>query len=131
MNGALTPTQPTSAAAASQLDPSGDSDELARERAIKQIERRRRFNIDIFASAVVMALVAAIWAVGEYYNAGGWPTNGFSQSSGIHDTWNIWIIYPFMAWVVFLALRTWSYYGHKPITESEIQHELERQARGR
>ena len=26
--------------------------------------------------------------------AGGWPTQGFSQSSGIPNVWNFWIIYP-------------------------------------
>jgi hypothetical protein len=75
-----------------------------------------------------MALVAVIWATAEYYNAGGWPTNGFSQSSGIHDTWNIWIIYPFMAWVVFLVVRSWAYYKGTSISESEIQREIQRQA---
>jgi hypothetical protein len=29
-----------------------------------------------------MIVLAAIWAIAEYRNEGGWPTNGFSQSSG-------------------------------------------------
>jgi nucleotide-binding universal stress UspA family protein len=41
-----------------------------------------------------MVLLTVIWALTEYHNAGGWPTQGFSQSSGIHDVWNSWIIYP-------------------------------------
>ena len=64
-------------------------------------------------------------------SAGGWPTHGFSQSSGIHDVWNLWIIYPLIAWVLATAAHAWFVYGHKPISESEIRREIERQAGGR
>ena len=47
-----------------------------------------------------MVILAVIWAFAEYHNAGGWPTNGFSQSSGIANVWNYWIIYPAIAWVL-------------------------------
>jgi hypothetical protein len=70
----------------------------------------------------------AIWATSEYHNAGGWPTQGFSQSSGIHDVWNIWIIYPLIALVLATAGHAWFVYGRKPISESEVEREIERQA---
>lgn len=104
-----------------------DSEQLARQQAIKQIERRRRFKISTVAAAIGMALLVAIWATTEYHNAGGWPTNGFSQSSGIPDVWNIWIIYPLIAWVLLTAANAWFVYGHKPISEGEIKREIERQ----
>ena len=104
------------------------SDQLAREQAIKQIERRRRFKISTAAAAVGMVILAAIWAMSEYHNAGGWPVHGFSQSSGIHDVWNFWIIYPLSAWVLATAAHASFVFGHKPISESEIQSEIERQA---
>lgn len=75
-----------------------------------------------------MLLLVFIWAATEYHNAGGWPSSGFSQSSGIHDVWNDWIIYPIIGWVLILAARGWSVYGHKPISEREIQEEIDRQA---
>ncbi len=103
-------------------------EELARQQAIKQIERRRHFRIEAVASAIGMAILVAIWAISEYHNAGGWPTQGFSQSSGIHDVWNYWIVYPIGAWVLILGARARSVYGHKPISESEIKREIERQA---
>jgi H+/Cl- antiporter ClcA len=109
--------------------PPATSDELARQQAITQIHRRRRFQFEVMTSTIVMMLVAVVWAVAEYNNAGGWPTNGFSQSSGIHDVWNLWIIYPFMAWVLYLALRSWAYYRATAISEHAIQREMERQAR--
>ncbi len=109
-------------------DASVDGDLLARQQAVKQIERRRRFWISAAWSSIAMVILVAIWAISEYHNAGGWPTQGFSQSSGIHDVWNFWIIYPLGAWVLILAGHGWFVYGNKPISESEIQREIERQA---
>jgi hypothetical protein len=105
------------------------SPERARQEAIRQIERRRRYWISTAISAVGMALLAVIWAITEYHNAGGWPAQGFSQSSGIHDVWNIWIIYPAIAWAFLTVAFGLDVYLRKPISESKIQREIERQAR--
>ena len=102
--------------------------QLARQEAIAQIERRRRFWFRATAGTVGMLVLAAIWAIAEYNNAGGWPTGGFSQSSGIPNVWNYWIIYPAIAWVLLIAADVWRVFGHKPVSEAEIQHEMERQA---
>jgi hypothetical protein len=104
------------------------SKQLARQQAIRQIERRRRFKISSAVTAVGVIILVAIWATSEYHNAGGWPTHGFSQSSGIHDVWNYWIVYPLGAWVLIMAAHGWFVYGHKPISESDIKREMERQA---
>ena len=98
-----------------------DTERLARQQAIKQIERRRHFRIGAVTSAIGMCVLVAIWAISEYHNAGGWPTQGFSQSSGIHDVWNFWIVYPIGAWLLILSAHAWFVYGHKPISESEIR----------
>ncbi len=104
------------------------TEQLARQQAIRQIERKRRFWIVTIVGALAMVLLVVIWATAEYHNAGGWPTNGFSQSSGIANVWNYWIIYPFIVWVLFTAGNAWWVYGHKPISETEIKREIERQA---
>ena len=109
-------------------DISAASEDLARDQAIKQIERRRRFRMQTALSGLGMIILVTIWAMTEYHNAGGWPANGFSQSSGIHDVWNIWIVYPLLAWVFITAGHGWFVYGHKPISENEIKREIERQA---
>jgi hypothetical protein len=111
-------------------DPNATADDskLAREHAVKQIERRRRFKISTAVSGVGMVVLIAIWAIAEYHNAGGWPSNGFNQSSGIHNVWNFWIIYPLGAWVFLTATGGWSVYLRKPISESEVEREMERQA---
>jgi hypothetical protein len=108
---------------------SADAGQLAREQAIKQLERRRRYWISTAVSTVGMLGLAAIWAVAEYHNAGGWPTQGFSQSSGIPSVWNYWIIYPAIAWVFLTVAFGLDVYLRKPISESKIQREIERQAR--
>jgi 2TM domain len=115
-------------------DSPADSEQLvrqqavARQQAIKQIERKRHFQISAVVSAVGLIFLVIIWALSEYHNAGGWPTHGFSQSSGIHDVWNLWIIYPIMGVGLLLAAQGWSVYLRKPISESQIRHETERQA---
>jgi hypothetical protein len=105
--------------------------QLAREQAIRQIERKRRYWISTVVSTLGMLILAAIWAITEYHNAGGWPTQGFSQSSGIHDVWNIWIIYPAIAWAFVTAAFGLGVYLRKPISESQIKREIERQSRSR
>ena len=109
-------------------DARGGSGQLAREQAIKQIERKPRFKISTALGTLAMIVVVVIWATTEYHNAGGWPTQGFSQSSSIPNTWNIWIIYPLVAYVVALAGYAWFVYGNKPISEAEIKREIDRQA---
>jgi hypothetical protein len=102
--------------------------ERLRQQATKQIKRRRKFHIEMVVSGIGILILVLIWAASEYHNAGGWPTQGFSQSSGTQDVWNYWIIYPIGAWVLIMAGRAWSVYGRHGITEGEIKREMERQA---
>jgi hypothetical protein len=102
--------------------------QIARQQAIKQIERRRRFWTTTVVAGLGMLLLVVIWAIGEYHNAGGWPSNGFSESSGIYHVWNYWIIYPLIAWVLATAAHAWYVFGRTPISEGDIQREIERQA---
>jgi 2TM domain len=109
-------------------DAPANGDQLARRQAIRQIERRRRFWISTTWSGIAMLILVAIWAISEYHNAGGWPVDGFSQSSGIHEVWNFWIVYPLGAWLLIVAAHAWAVFGNKPISESQIKREIERQA---
>jgi len=117
--------------AASGADDPASGERAARQQAISQIERRRRFWAGTVAAAVGMIALVVIWAISEYHTAGGWPVHGFSQSSGLHDVWNYWIIYPLGAWVLLTAVSAWFVYGRKPISEGEIKREIERQAGSR
>lgn len=104
------------------------SGQSARQQAIGRIERKRRFWIRATMGTLLMVLLAVIWAFSEYHNAGGWPTSGFSQSSGIPDVWNYWIIYPAIVWVMLTSGDAWWVFGRRPISESQISREMNRQA---
>jgi len=106
------------------------SKQFARQQAIRQIQRRRRFWMRATIATLVMIIVTVSWAFTQYHNAGGWPTHGFTQSSWplIPNVWNSWIIWPTMVWVLWIAGDAWWTFGRKPISESEIQREIDRQA---
>jgi hypothetical protein len=105
-------------------------EQLAREQAIRQIGRRRRFWFWAVLGTVVMAVVTVSWAVTQYHTAGGWPTRGFTQSSWpvIPNVWNDWIIWPAIVWLLAMAGYAWFVFGNKPVSESEIKREMEHQA---
>src|SRR5579862_9331436 len=88
-------------------------DPSVRERALKRLAAKRRFHVEMVIAAVATCLLILIWALSEYHNAGGWPTQGFSQSSGIHDVWNYWIVYPVIGIALVVGGRAWSVYGNK------------------
>ena len=101
-----------------------------REVAIKEIERKRRFLTRAVIGGALIVMLVVIWAISEYHNAGGWPTHGFSQSSSIPHVWNIWIIYPVMPISLILGVDAWFTYFRKPISEREIQREVNRMTEG-
>jgi len=105
-------------------DAPADSGQRARQQAVKQIKAGRRFKISTASAAVGVTVLVPIWAATEYRNAGGWPARGFSQRSGIPRVWNIWIIYPFLAYALITAGHGWFVYGRNPISESETEHEI-------
>jgi hypothetical protein len=96
-----------------------------RELAVRTLERNRRFHTRAFSAAAVSVVLVIGWAVSEYGNAHGWPTNGFSQSSGIHHVWNYWIIYPLILIAVWIAVDAWNTF-RREISEREIRREMKR-----
>jgi fatty acid desaturase len=77
-----------------------------RRAARRQIHRRRRYVESIAGWVVLCAFVVAIWAFdGRGYFWPGWVIAGAA---------------------VLLTLRGWRIYAHKPITEGDIDAELQR-----
>ena len=74
------PTQQITNGKASVVDSgaSSDDDLQLRELAVKQLERKRRFWMHAISYAAACVVLIVIWAITEYSNAGGWPTNGCS-----------------------------------------------------
>jgi hypothetical protein len=122
------PTQQTTDETRADVGPlvRRDDEQQVRALAVKQIERKRHSHMRALTAAAVSVLLVIIWAVAEYNNAGGWPTSGFSQSSGIPHEWNSWIIYPVAALGVGVAIDALHTYRRRPITESEIRREMDR-----
>jgi 2TM domain len=99
------------------------SDSL-RKVARDRIRRRRNFVTHLVAHIVATVFLTLVWATTEYHNAGGWPT-GFRTGRMNHD-WDPWIIYPVLAGTLALALHAWIAFGRQPVTEADVNRELER-----
>src|SRR3712207_5619514 len=93
-----------------------------RARALRRIERRRRFHAHAAFQAALLLLLAVVWAVSEYHNAGGWPT-GFRTGRQAHD-WDPWIVYPMLVALTAVAIHAWHLFVRKEITEDEIRREM-------
>ena len=109
--------------ATSQLD-AGDQQPALRAEALERFARRRNFLAHVVVHLVGSLLLAAVWAITEYHNAGGWPT-GLRSGRMNHD-WDPWIVYPLLAGSVALALHAWVAFGRRPASEREISREIER-----
>jgi hypothetical protein len=101
-----------------------DSEQLARQQAARQARARRLFKVSTASAGVGVTLLVPIWAATEYRNAGGWPARGFSQRAGIPGVWNMWIVYPFLAYALMTAGQAWFVYGHKPIPGNKSKREI-------
>lgn len=88
----------------------------AREYAIASVRRKRKFAHDLVAYVAVNGLLWLIWLI-----------TGHSASGSI--PWPAWVS---IFWGFFLALDGWRAYGgwsanlNAPISESEIEREIER-----
>jgi apolipoprotein N-acyltransferase len=90
----------------------------AREQAVAYLKRKRKFYVDLASYVAVNGMLWVIWAL----------------SHGSGDTGFPWPLWPMAIWGVFLtmdALRVygpWAHRMHAPITDAEIQREIDRSA---
>jgi hypothetical protein len=88
----------------------GTSASDVREAALQRLKKRR----DLKAHTVVFTLVnLAVWGI--------WVA--VSANSG---SWWPWPIFVTLFWGIGLVMNAWDVYVRKPITEQELQHEIER-----
>ncbi len=80
-----------------------------RDAAVKRLKARRDFRTHLVVYLVVNTLLVVIWA-----------------ASGAGYFWPIW---PIGGWGVGLVLNAWDVYFHRPITETDIQSEMDRELR--
>jgi hypothetical protein len=86
------------------------ADDELRGQARKRLEKRRDFIAHVVTYVVVNAMLIGIWGI-----------------SGAGDFWPAWVL---LGWGVGLVLNAWDVYFRQPITEADIEREIER-ARGR
>jgi hypothetical protein len=77
-----------------------------RDRALDRLKKRRDLQSHFVAYLVVNAAMWTLWAV----TGAGYP-------------WPAWVT---GLWAIGLILNAWEVYGRSPITESDVQQELDR-----
>ena len=73
--------------------------------AIKRLKARRDFKTHLVVYIVVNLALIGIWAI-----------------SGVDYFWPIWVI---LGWGVGLVLNAWDVYFRRPISEEDIQREMD------
>ena len=102
-----------------EVDGTANLADTEREYAIAGLKRKRKFAQDAGAYVAINGLLWVIWLISDGSANGGVP-------------WPAWVS---IAWGFFLALDGWRAYASwpasasKPITETEIQREIERTRR--
>ncbi|GAA1654519.1 hypothetical protein GCM10009733_059850 [Nonomuraea maheshkhaliensis] len=84
----------------------GASSSAQREWARRQLEKKRRLRADITGYVVVNAFLVGVWAL-----------------TGFGYFWPGWVI---GGWGVLLVLAAWNTYADRPISEADIDRELQR-----
>jgi hypothetical protein len=80
-----------------------------RDEARKRLQKRRDFTAHVVVYVVINAVLIGIWAI-----------------SGAGYFWPAWVL---LGWGVGLVLNAWDVFFRRPVTESDIDRELERQKR--
>lgn len=86
------------------------TDEELRKQARDAVKKRRDFAAHVVSYVVINAMLVGIWAI-----------------SGGGYFWPAWVM---LGWGVGLALNAWDVYFRRPITEADIDREVERQRGG-
>jgi hypothetical protein len=81
-----------------------ESDE--REQAKKRLQAKRDFRQHLTVYVIVNIGLVVIWAL----TSGGY----------------FWPIWPILGWGIGVSMHGWQTYGQRPITEADIQREIER-----
>jgi fatty acid desaturase len=89
--------------------PAAEQDD-PRQQARKRLEKRRDFSAHVVAYVVVNAMLIGIWAI-----------------SGAGYFWPAWVL---LGWGVGLALNAWDVFFRRPITEADIDREVQRNRGG-
>jgi hypothetical protein len=83
-----------------------------RDQALRSLKKRRDFHTHAFVYLTFNVLVWGIWAITGAASGGWFP-------------WPLWVT---LGWGVGLAFNAWDVYARRPITEAEVDREVDRLA---
>jgi predicted tellurium resistance membrane protein TerC len=89
-----------------------ERDQVVREKAVKQLRKRRDFYGHLLAYVLVNGMLVVIWAV-----------------TGVHGFF--WPVFVMAPWGVGLVLNAWDVFIRRDITEAQITREMTRLGKSR
>jgi len=87
------------------------SEQAPRDKAVRQLKKRRDFYGHLLIYTLVNAFLVVIWAITDLH--------GF-----------FWPVFPIAGWGIFVVMNAWDVFWRPQITEQDIQHEMEREDKG-
>jgi 2TM domain len=85
------------------------SDEGLRDQALRTIKQRRDFHTHLFIYLTINLVVWGVWVVIGAMSGSWWP----------------WPLFLTLAWGVGVVANAWDIFLRRPITETELQQEME------
>ncbi len=81
----------------------------ARDLAIDSLRRKKAFQAQVVSYVVINVFLWGLWL--------------FTKGDGNQGFWPAWVT---LGWGIGLAFSAWHAYGEKPITEADIQREMQK-----
>jgi 2TM domain len=88
----------------------GTTPEVLREQALRRLTKRRELKTHAVVFTLVNLAVWGIWAALAASSGSSWP----------------WVVFLTLFWGIGLVMNAWEVYVRKPLTEQELQREIER-----
>ena len=84
------------------------SEQAPRDKAVRQLKKRRDFYGHLIIYTLVNAFLVVIWAISD--------PHGF-----------FWPVFPIGIWGIGVVMNAWDVFWRPAITEEDIQHEIKRE----
>ena len=84
-----------------------DREQVLRDKAVKQLKKRRDFRNHLLFYVLVNTFLVVIWVLTD--------PHGF-----------FWPVFPIAGWGIGVIMNAWDVYGRQEITEEDIRREMDR-----
>jgi hypothetical protein len=93
--------------------------------ARRHVERIRALKRHAAVYTVGVISITAVWAVTQYQASHGWP-HRFAAGNDRPGTWSLWVFWPLLVWTQIVLVHALVTYLRRPVSEAEVERELER-----